>query len=107
MKTSADLAKHLAIVIVFAATLGQAVYAAWFKADGSDDVYAALRERVTENERYTLRLALELAEIRGRLSARMTTAAPSLAPDFPAPDGDDLVDELQAREDLPEQRVAR
>lgn len=95
-------AKYVAVVLVFLATIGQAVYAAWFKPTGAehaDDVYAALRERIAVNERYFLSAVQEVAVLRAEVGAlrveiensRKTTAAltsalkvPPFAPVKPA-----------------------
>lgn len=110
-KKATTAAKYVAVVLVFLATIGQAVYAAWFKPTGedrADDVYAALRERIAVNERYFLAAVQEVAVLRAEVgvlradlerSAKALTVPPLKPPtvsqpiSLPATDGDGLNDE--------------
>ena len=86
LKKAAETGKAVAAVLVFMATVGSAVYAAWFKPSGtaeavqasakSDVVYDTLKGRIAVNEAYFLTAIKELAVLRVDLDlARADLAA--------------------------------
>jgi len=123
LKKAVDLGKSLAVVVVFLATIGSALYAAWFKPSDTkkveaqtDAVYDTLRARIDVNEQFflttvqqiaTLRADLgqarnELAALKARRVAASTPAqAPPVQPTASATEIEAVLEKIKARHALP------
>ena len=123
-KKAVEIGKHTATVLLFVATVGSAVYAAWLKPTDTkktDVVYDTLKARMDVNEQYFLTALQQLAVIRADLDkdqneiadlrtvshkhahTRPVLVSPPTSSMTRGRDIDSLIDDLSGRSNLPAQ----